>query len=581
MKKRFGSAGLLRGLGTVFGAALAVCVWLGAGIFARGAQEETIKQGIYIGGQDAGGMSREQAYELGQSYVDSLGSAVVTLQAAGGNMVQVTAKDLGITWANPQVVDEALRVGTTGSVITRYKVMKDLQYSHIDYEVKVTFDITAIDSVLASRCTPYDQEAVNATLKRENGQFVIQEGQTGYKLDVENSIDAIYNYMTGQWDGGDCSIPLVVEVDEPEGTYEQLARVKDVLGTFTTSFSTSGQSRSANVTNGCRLIDGTTLYPGEEFSTYDAVAPFTEANGYYMAGSYMNGKVIDSLGGGICQVSTTLYNAVLLAELDVTERHNHSMIVNYVDPSADAAIAESAGKDFRFVNNRDVPVYIEGSVSGKKITFTIYGEETRSSDRKVSYVSEVLETVRPEADTIYPDPSQPIGYIVKESAHIGYKARLWKVVTENGVQVSREEVNSSTYKMVPRSATVGVATADPNAYNEIMAAIGTASIDHVQNVIALLTAAPAVSGVIDPLTGAVIPGTGTVDPATGAVIPGAGTVDPATGAVIPGAGTADPAAGAADPGAGTADPAAGAADPAAGTAPDGGAAAPPAAVPGA
>ena len=102
----------------------------------------------------------------------------------------------------------------------------------------------------------------------------------------------------------------------------------------------------------------------------------------------------------------------------------------------------------------------------------------------------MLEVINPTSDTIYADSSQPIGYIVKESAHIGYKARLWKVVTENGVEVSRTQVNSSNYKMVPRSATVGTATADPNAYNEIMAAIGTNSIDHINNVIAILTAPP-------------------------------------------------------------------------------------------
>ena len=80
---------------------------------------------------------------------------------------------------------------------------------------------------------------------------------------------------------------------------------------------------------------------------------------------------------------------------------------------------------------------------------------------------------------------------MQESAHIGYKAQLWKVVTEDGVEVSRTQVNSSSYKMVPRSATVGTATNDPTAYEEIMAAIGTNSIDHVKNVIALLTAQPA------------------------------------------------------------------------------------------
>ena len=167
------------------------------------------------------------------------------------------------------------------------------------------------------------------------------------------------------------------------------------------------------------------------------------------------------------------------------------MIVSYVDPSADAAIAESSGKDFCFVNNTDAPIYIEGVIENKRVTFTIYGKETRAEGRQVKYESKVLEVINPPADMIYADASQPIGYIVQESAHIGYKAQLWKVVTEDGVEVSRTQVNSSSYKMVPRSATVGTATNDPTAYEEIMAAIGTNSIDHVKNVIALLTAQPA------------------------------------------------------------------------------------------
>ena len=266
--------------------------------------------------------------------------------------------------------------------------------------------------------------------------------------------------------------------------------MKDVLGTFTTSYSSSGPNRSANVANGCELINGTLLYPGDEFSTYECVAPFTQANGYYMAGSYMNGKVVDSLGGGICQVSTTLYNTVLLAELEVTERNNHSMIVTYVDPSADAAIAESSGKDFKFVNNLDYPVYIEGVTQNKRITFTIYGRETRDPGREIRYESKVLEVNKPPADMLYADASKPLGYLVYDSAHVGYKAQLWKVVLENGTEVSRTQVNSSSYKMVPRSATVGTATEDPAAYEEIMAAIGTGSLDHVKNVIAILTAPP-------------------------------------------------------------------------------------------
>ena len=285
------------------------------------------------------------------------------------------------------------------------------------------------------------------------------------------------------WNGENCSIDLVVTTQEPKGSEEDLAKVKDVLGTFTTSYSTSGGARSGNVVNGCNLINGTTLYPGDEFSAYEAVSPFSQENGYYMAASYLNGQVVDSLGGGICQVTTTLYNAVLLSELEVTERYNHSMIVTYVDPSADAAIAESSGKDFKFKNNLEYPVYIEGiTTPEKQVTFTIYGVETRDSAREVAYESVILEKTVPDTEVINVDEGQPVGYCSVQSAHIGYKAQLWKVVRENGVEVSREQINSSSYMKTPRSATVGVASPDEGARNAILAAVATNSIDEVKAV---------------------------------------------------------------------------------------------------
>ena len=165
------------------------------------------------------------------------------------------------------------------------------------------------------------------------------------------------------------------------------------------------------------------------------------------------------------------------------------MIVSYVDPSADAAIAESSGKDFKFVNNTDYPIYIEGHTENKQITFTIYGVETRPESHSVSYESEVIERIEPTTETIIANASQPIGFIDVQSAHIGYKAKLWKIVKENGVEVSREQVNSSSYKMTPRTATVGTATSDPAAQGAINAAIATGSIDQVKAVAGAIVAA--------------------------------------------------------------------------------------------
>lgn len=481
MKKKFSTC-FLAGVA-------AVLLLIGRPLDVQAKEADTIKNGVYAGDISLAGMTAEEANAAIEDYVDSLKDALVTLEGFENQAVTVTAEELGLYWSNPELVSEALTLGTKGNIIQRYKALKDLEYENKVYEIAIDFSMDDINTVLVEKCTVYDRKAVDYQMKHEDGQFIITPGETGYFLDVEMSIDTVYEYLTGEWGKGNCSIALNVEVSEPRGSTETLTKVGDVLGTFTTSYSTSNSSRSANVANGSRLINGTLLYPGDEFSMMDVVSPFTTANGYYLAGSYLNGKVVDSVGGGICQVSTTLYNAVLLAELEVTERYNHSMIVHYVEPSADAAIAESAGKDFRFVNTTEYPIYIEGSTTPEKdINFTIYGVETRPANRTVRYESKILSTTAPGPEVIVADAGQPVGVVSVQSAYTGYKAELWKIVTVDGVETERTQINSSSYKMVPRTATVGVATADPNVYNEIAAAIGTGSIDHVRNVAAALQA---------------------------------------------------------------------------------------------
>ena len=229
---------------------------------------------------------------------------------------------------------------------------------------------------------------------------------------------------------------------------------------------------------------------------YNTVSPFTEENGYFLAGSYLNGMVVESLGGGICQVSSTLYNAVLRAELEVDERHNHSMIVSYVDLSSDAAISGTS-KDFKFTNNKDFPIYIEGITTGdKQVIFNIYGVEERPDNRKVSFESEKLSETVPEGEKIIADPGAPIGSITTQSAHTGYTGKLWKIVTVDGKETERTEVNRSTYLPTPKTATVGTASDNPTAQAMVQSAIATGSIDNVKATIAELNAAAAAAAAL-------------------------------------------------------------------------------------
>ena len=446
-------------------------LFLGAGLQADAKENSVIHEGVYLDEVNVSGLSVEEAGTALEQYTQMLGTSVLTLQI-DENQVQVPLNDLGLQCSNPEVIDEALGLAKSGDIIKRFKETKELERSKKVYDLEWTVNPELVSQVVETQCVQFDVEAVDAGLSRSNGAFSIVPGVTGVKLNVDGSKQAVIDYVEQQWAGESSpSVALLADVAQPKGTEEELAKVKDVLGTFTTSYSTSNASRSKNVANGTRLINGIVMYPGDTFSAYEVVNPFTEANGYAMAGSYLNGKVVDSLGGGICQVTTTLYNAVLLAELEVVERANHSMIVTYVDPAADAAIAGTY-KDFKFSNNTDAPIYIEGiTTSDKKVTFNIYGEETRPANRTVKYKSVTLSTTDP-GQLIVADPTQGIGFYHRESAHWGYVAELYKHVYVDGVQQSVEKVNKSTYKPSPRTITYGVA-GDPGLSAELQAAVAT------------------------------------------------------------------------------------------------------------
>ena len=453
----------------------------GTGMEADAKEDVLIHQGVYLDEVDVSGMNEAQARAALEDYIKTLGQETLTLQVEE-HEVPVQMSDLGLTCSNPQVLDEALGIGKSGDIIKRFKEQKQLERSNKVLELTWTVDKSKVSQVIETECVKFDVEAVDADLVREGGAFRIIPGTTGVKLNVEGSKTAVVNYVEQEWNKENGRVELPAEVAHPRGSEEELSKVKDVLGTFSTSYASSNGNRSQNVANGAKLINGTLLYPGDTFSAYEAVSPFTQANGYQMAGAYLNGKVVDSLGGGICQVSTTLYNAALLAEMEIVERSPHSMIVTYVDPAADAAIAGTY-KDLKFKNNTASPIYIEGSTtSNKVITFTIYGEETRSPSREVKYTSKTLGTTDP-GQVIVAAPGQGIGYYHVEGAHRGVKAELYKHVYENGVEVSTEKVNTSSYMASPRTITVGVA-GDPALSEELQAAIATQDEALVQAVMA-------------------------------------------------------------------------------------------------
>ncbi|MBQ5869036.1 MAG: VanW family protein, partial [Lachnospiraceae bacterium] len=169
------------------------------------------------------------------------------------------------------------------------------------------------------------------------------------------------------------------------------------------------------------------------------------ANGYKTATAYENGRSVDSVGGGVCQIATTLYNAALYAELDIVQRQNHSMTVAYVDHSRDAAIAGTY-KDIKISNPYETPIYVEGYTSGKKLTFKIYGQETRPENREVKFESKTLQWISPGDPIEQPDPTlQPGQRVQVQSSHTGIRSELYKCVYVDGALQERTLLNKDSY----------------------------------------------------------------------------------------------------------------------------------------
>lgn len=429
----------------------------GAGFYyyyAKYINIDAIYPGITIQGMAVGGMTQEEARAKVQKYVDKVSQESVTLQVKKKEST-FTLSDIGLQCTNMDVVEKAYDLGKTGNIFKRIIEVRKVEKDGTDFPLTFSVDKAETRNVVKKKGKKFLAKKKDATITRKDGKFVITKQVNGIAIDFDANADKLAEVLDKKdWNQKSVVFPMDYVVDKAKHTKKELSAIKDVLGTFTTSYAGSTSGRCANVENGASLINGTLLYPGDSFSVYSKVAPFTAQNGYHLAGSYSNGQTVQTYGGGICQVSTTLYNAVLRAELKVTERSNHSMTVHYVPLSADAAIS-GTDKDLKFTNNLDHPVYIQGVAGGSSITFTIYGKEYRASNRKIEYRSETVSTRSPSEKIIKDNTMLEGKRVVESSGRTGYTAKLWKIVYIDGKETKRTQVNSSSYMSTPSVVRVG------------------------------------------------------------------------------------------------------------------------------
>ena len=247
--------------------------------------------------------------------------------------------------------------------------------------------------------------------------YVVHPSENG--MDFAISLDDAKNLLQEEKD--EYVIPLKVLYPSVTTNMIGTEAFPDLLSEFSTKYSASNKNRTTNLILASKKINGTVLMPGETFSYNKVVGERTIAAGYKEAPIYVSGRVEDGIGGGICQITTTLYNAVLYANLDIVERSNHQFVPSYAGPSRDATVVYGA-IDFKFKNNRDYPIKITCSVSGGIANFKIWGLKS-DNDYEVQITS---RTTGKTANAIY--------------------SEAYKTLKKNGAVVSTTLLSKDTYK---------------------------------------------------------------------------------------------------------------------------------------
>lgn len=417
-------------------------------------ENTTIYAGVYLDGVYVGGLTKEEAMEEYDKYIEGIEDVNLTFTTSVGSY-STTLEDIGISVSVEDAVEKAYNYGRQGNILFRYKEIKALEEENVVLVPEKEFDKDVLQEKLENETSDIVTAAKNASITRENGEFVVYAGEKGTSIKVDETIEEVEKLLAEEWTQKDLKLNAVVEEEEPQYTEEDFYAIDSVMGQAQTGYNAGNTNRAQNLTTGASKITGTILMPGEQFSMVETVAPFTVENGYADAGQYVNNELVEGLGGGICQVSTTLYNAVLKAELQVDERHPHTLTVSYVDHSKDAAIAEGLF-DFKFTNDTEYPIYIEGYAGGGTVSFAVYGHDTRPENRTLVFESKTIETYEPdEPEEIKDDTLEEGKTVVEQEAHTGYYAELWKHIYIDGVLQESVRVNQSQYQKTRAKIRVG------------------------------------------------------------------------------------------------------------------------------
>lgn len=319
-----------------------------------------------------------------------------------------------------------------------------------DPQESYTLDTSGLDEKVkaeAAACgAKWDKKAKNGSIDKfdaASGKFVFAGEENGFAIDQDKLAADISQALKDK--KFDAKITAIGSDVAPEISAASAKEKYKTISSFTTN-TTANQNRNTNVRLAAEAINGTVIKPGQEFSFNGTVGQRTEAKGYKGAAAYNNGEVVQEIGGGVCQVSTTLYNAVFKAGLKISSRRSHTFEPSYVTPGRDATVSWDQ-PDFKFINNSSTAIGLRASYADQKVTVSVYGIPILEDGITWDLDSKKVEDLGTPNPTYEEDQTlQPGEEVIKSKGSAGSRWETYKVVYKNGKEISRELDHKTTYK---------------------------------------------------------------------------------------------------------------------------------------
>ena len=325
---------------------------------------DKISENIFIENIDVSDMTKEEALKAINSNKNPESIYLVYEDVKH----EISPEDIDLTYNTNETIEEAYNYTKTDDYFENVKRYFDAKKNRKDIKIKSSYNEAKLSESIQDLSKSINVEMVNAKVYVSSG-ISYTPSTVGKELDIASTKESIINNIKDKQYG---EIQLKVNLKEPKVKTEDAQSVNALLGQFTTKFSTNAANRTYNIRTAAQKGSNILLMPGEEYSYNNLTGMRTRGNGYKDAPVIINGKLQDALGGGVCQVSTTLYNSVLSSGMKLTSITNHSLASNYVPLGRDAMVND-AGTDFKFKNPYSNPVFIKISVGNGTVTSSIYG----------------------------------------------------------------------------------------------------------------------------------------------------------------------------------------------------------------